>query len=338
MLSNLGKFSIALTIAAVIGSITLPLQAALLVSSRGDNSIKQYDETTGAYIQDFVTSGSGGLLSPQGLTLGPDGNLYVSSSNSIKKYDGTTGSYISTFAGGGIDVLFQPNGLVFGPDNNLYVSNTIRIGSTTSGAVIKYDPTTGNFLGGVVKGIQEPYEGLSRYTDVAFDSNGDLYTTFFGSRGIPGQVFKYDPTTGEELSSFQVGSPIGLAISSNDDIYVSDLGGFVYKQSATGSRTAFGSDELNPGTTGLTLGVDGSLFVAETSSNSVKKFDSDTGEYLGDFINSGSGGLSSPSYLTTANVPVPEPSSVLGIVATGGLFVGSTLQRQRNNRKKQPLG
>ena len=39
-------------------------------------------------IQDFVTSGSGGLLNPQGLTLGPDSNLYVSSSgtNSVKKY------------------------------------------------------------------------------------------------------------------------------------------------------------------------------------------------------------------------------------------------------------
>ena len=53
MLSNLGKFSIALTISAVIGSVTLPLQAALLVSSSNDNSIKQYDETTGAYNPGF---------------------------------------------------------------------------------------------------------------------------------------------------------------------------------------------------------------------------------------------------------------------------------------------
>lgn len=68
MLSNLGKFSIALNISAVVGPVTQPLQAALLVSSSNDNSIKQYDETIGAYIQDFVTSGSGGLLSPSYIT------------------------------------------------------------------------------------------------------------------------------------------------------------------------------------------------------------------------------------------------------------------------------
>ena len=70
ILSNLCKSSLALTIAA-IGSTTLPVQAALLVSSSNDNSIKQYDETTGAYIQDFVASGSGGLLNP----------LYVTTTN-----------------------------------------------------------------------------------------------------------------------------------------------------------------------------------------------------------------------------------------------------------------
>ncbi len=45
------------------------------------------------------------------------------------------------------------------------------------------------------------------------------------------------------------------------------------------------------------------------------------------------------SYSTSLGVqPVPEPSSVLGILALGGLFAGSALQRQRKNRKKYPLG
>lgn len=41
------------------------------------------------------------------------------------------------------------------------------------------------------------------------------------------------------------------------------------------------------------------------------------------------------SYSTSLGVqPVPEPSSVLGVVALGGLFARSALQRQRNKRKK----
>lgn len=45
------------------------------------------------------------------------------------------------------------------------------------------------------------------------------------------------------------------------------------------------------------------------------------------------------SYSTSLGVqPVPEPSSVLGIVALGGIFAGSALQRRRNKRKKQLSG
>ncbi len=344
-LSNLCKSPIALTIFAVISLITLPAQAALLVSSSSDNSIKQYDDTTGAYIRDFVTSGSGGLLSPQGLTLGPDGNLYVSSAgtNSVKKYDGTTGSYISDFVVSGSGTLYQPNGLTFGPDNNLYVANTIQssINGSASSAVIKYEGTTGNFITEVVNGIQDPFGSPSPYEDVAFDANGDLYTTFFAFRQGLGSVEKYDPTTGETIGGFSASPrPFGLVISSNGDIYASEFNGAVFRQTTTGLVQEFVpySSELSFGTRDLTFGTNGNLLVVDSSTNSIKEFDDETGDFLGNFIASNSGGLSSPSYLTTANVPVPEPSSVLGIVATGGLFVGSALQRQRNNRKQQPLG
>ncbi len=342
-LNNLCKSPIALTISAAIGLITLPAQAALLVSSSSDNSIKQYDDTTGAYIRDFVTSGSGGLLNPQGLTLGPDGNLYVSSSgtNSVKKYDGTTGNYVNDFVVSGSGTLYQPNGLTFGTDNNLYVANTIQSNSSESSAVIKYEGTTGNFISEVVNGTRDPFGSPSPYKDVAFDSNGDLYTTFFAFRQGSGSVEKYNPTTGEAIGGFSANArPFGLAISPNDDIYASDLSGAVFRQTTTGLVEAFipNESELSFGTRDLAFGTNGNLLVVDSSTNSIKEFDDETGDFLGNFIASNSGGLSSPSYLTTANVPVPEPSSVLGIVATGGLFVGSALQRQRNNRKQQPLG
>ena len=59
-------------------------EAELLVSNSSLNSILRYDGTTGAFIDAFVPGtneivGPGGLVTPLGLTFGPDGSLYVCS-------------------------------------------------------------------------------------------------------------------------------------------------------------------------------------------------------------------------------------------------------------------
>ena len=160
MHSNIVKSSLAITIFAAISSTILPVQAALLVSSSGDNSIKQYDEITGAYIRDFVTSSSGGLLNPQGLTLSTSGNLFVSSfgTDSVKEYNGTTGEYIGDFASSSSGLL-RPEGLTLGTDGSLFVVSN-RIPGTEVGmpgaeqrrsGVLQYD-TTGELLNTISTG------------------------------------------------------------------------------------------------------------------------------------------------------------------------------------------
>jgi len=79
----------------------------------------------------------------------------------------------------------------------------------------------------------------------------------------------------------------------------------------------------------VALGGNGNLFVSSSGTDSIKQYDGQTGNFLGDFVSSGSGGLSNPTFVTTANVPVPEPSSVLGVLAFGGLFAGGALRRKR---------
>jgi len=88
-----------------------------VASRRGNPAVLQYQgptgDTPGAFIDTFVAPGSGGMLIPQGLIFGPDGNgdgaqdLYVTNSEvnsggqakkgTVKRYDGMTGAFIDTF-------------------------------------------------------------------------------------------------------------------------------------------------------------------------------------------------------------------------------------------------
>src|SRR4051812_22066359 len=95
----------------------------VIVSSDFNNSVIEYT-TTGTFVKTLVPAGGGGLGSPQGITVGPDGNIYVSSATSdqVLRYapDGTPMGQFQT--GGGLD---QPWYLTFGPDKNLYVSSSL---------------------------------------------------------------------------------------------------------------------------------------------------------------------------------------------------------------------
>lgn len=108
--------------------------------SSGNERVLRYNGTTGAFIDTFVPSGSGGLNVPRSLAIGPGGDLLVSSelSNNVLRYNGTTGAFVSTFASGG--GLNAPRELQFGPDGSLYVS------STGSNRILRFDGTTGAFL------------------------------------------------------------------------------------------------------------------------------------------------------------------------------------------------
>lgn len=90
-------------------------QGSLFVASFANDDVRQFDATTGAFVQTFVTAGAGGLSGPRGLAFGPDGDLYVTSDgdDSVKRYDGIGGSFIETFVASGSGGLDQPFDLGF---------------------------------------------------------------------------------------------------------------------------------------------------------------------------------------------------------------------------------
>lgn len=277
-----------------------------LVSGYTSNNIVRYDAATGAVIDQFVPSGSGGLSRPEGLAIGPDGNLYVSSSNThrIKRYDGLTGAYLGNFATD--NGLEYPRGITFGPDGNLYVASS-------NDMVLRFNGTTGAFIDEFVK---SGTPGLIDPQDLVFRGDGKLYV----SNGWTHTVIRCNAQTGEYIDTF-VGSPEldvpqGMAFGADAHLYVADSDTncvFRYDGQTGALIDAF----VPPGYGGLNhaedvlFGPDGSLFVTSHYSDNVLRYNGGTGEFLGVFASGG--GLDAPTYI----LYVPEPGALVLLVITG---------------------
>jgi DNA-binding beta-propeller fold protein YncE len=160
------------------------------VTSGGTNSVLRYDGQTGAYLEIFISSGSGGLSMPTGLAFGPDGHVYVASfgSSKILRYDGHTGAFLDVFVPTGTGGLARPQTPVFGPDGYLYVAG--------NGRILRFHATTGKLIDIFV----DPESGgLQGVEGMAFGPDGHLYVSS-NSRG-QGSIRRYDGSTGRFLDS-----------------------------------------------------------------------------------------------------------------------------------------
>ncbi|MFO1487826.1 MAG: LamG-like jellyroll fold domain-containing protein [Verrucomicrobiota bacterium] len=268
--------------------------AYLLVSSVNSSEVKRYNGTSGAFIDNFVTAGSGGLALPEGLAIGPDGNLYVSSlgTDEVKRYSGTTGAFIDNFVTSGSGGLSDPIGLVFGSDGNLYVVSGV------TDEVKRYSGTTGAFIDSFVTSGSG---GLNEPSELVFGSDGNLYVSSYGTS----EVKRYTGTTGAFIDNFvTAGSgglsrPEGLMFGSDGNLYVSSFNTDEVKR-YHGTTGAFidtfvsaGSGGLN-GPVGLGFGPDGNLYVSSVGTVDVKRYNGTTGAFIDNFA---SGLFGSPTFL-----------------------------------------
>jgi len=169
-----------------IGQFNYPVGIAVDASGNvyvvdsGDQRVQKFDSSGNFLLQWYGPQG-GQILA------GRDGYIYTDYGNfSIGKYD-TNGVLQMTFGGAELDGV---RGLVMDSHGYLYARN----GGTTSATIVKYDPSTGAFLGNPISNVNGSYV-------LAIDSHDRLYlpTSLNLPRTAVIQVFE---TTGNLLGQY----------------------------------------------------------------------------------------------------------------------------------------
>ena len=212
--------------------------------SNSNNKVFRLDGKTGA-IKKVVLSGLNGA---DGITIGPDGNLYIANATEILRctLEGEprpgAEQLGNVFTRGGD--LSTASGLTFGPDGNLYVA------SQNWRRILRYSGHSGQFMDVFHSGeINTP-------GNIAFGPDGNLYVACIsGATFTPdsGYIAQLDGKTGDKISNFapDAKGAMGLAFGPNGNLFVSSYW--------TGEITQF------DGKTGASLGMvaknpDGSAF------------------------------------------------------------------------------
>ena len=108
--------------------------------------------------------------------------------------------------------------------------------------------------------------GLHQVDNPVFDSAGNLYLTYSGTRGqqVPVSIFRVTPGGSRESFSSSITNPTSMAFSPNGELYVSSrFEGAVYRLSDDGRAEVYASD-LGIAC-GLACAPDGTLFVGDRS-------------------------------------------------------------------------
>jgi gliding motility-associated-like protein len=242
------------------------------------------------------------LNNPRGVVKDKSGNLFVANYSNHNILKITPSGIVTVFAGinqagtadgpGDVANIINPNGIAIDKDDNLYVSDG-------NNAIRKISPSgyvytlAGQPLAGTLDGIG-PAARFNRPAGLAVDKDGNIYVADQGGFVIRKITPNGQVTTIAGSGNFGTGDgngtaanfqyPVGITVDASGNLYVTDGGvgavrrispdgevktiaggGPIGVESGIGTGVHFGSPS------GITIGPDGNLYVAEYDKNSIKQ-------------------------------------------------------------------
>jgi hypothetical protein len=301
--------------------------------------VDRFDSSTGAVIQTNGHNAFANLSGATGVTVGPDGLVYVATSDPgsdpnlavVNRYNATTGQQIGgafiPFANDASQ-LSNAQGIAFGPDGNFYVADegddgSVKAFNSSGDYLTKYLTTGGNAEA------------------VAFDPAlpGDV---FVATGGTIEQIdlVTHDDSIVVQGSSDTFSNAGDLAFGPDGKLYVLDVSGAapqILRYNADGTDqtvfTDFSSPSFSPAVfqpADMAFGPAGHLYV---SGQALESLSSQQGEILqlsadGSTSNEFVTNLNAPGFLAFA--PVPEPASLAIFVGSLAILGGRRSVRRRS--------
>ena len=292
----------------------------LYIGDGGDNTIKSFNATTGAFQAASDGPVISGLAGPRGLVKS-GGELLVVNQNvnlpipgEVLRYSAATGAFLGALISAtDKDAPFAPDGLVLGLDDDLFIGNVTTANGRSHGELVRYS-SDGTFLSASrAKGFQNKDFHVR---GVVVGPDDLLYVSVRSLKtGLGGAVLRFN-ADGSFLDVFveddggfgRLNRPDGLVFESDGCLYVTSFraapgdtdsiriynpaGGFVSKI------------DLHNGTTdprvfaqSLLFGPSGKLFVPLNNTGEVRSYNSPTTGDYGVFVAPG-GPLLGPVYMT----------------------------------------
>jgi hypothetical protein len=317
-LVNLNPRAILTALLACATWVATGHQAAAQILFVGDDTnghVQKFDALTGAFLGNFAT-----ITSPHvgGMAYGPNGNFFVAhrmgfaqDPRIISELNPITGALIRNY-----DPGTPATALAFTAGGDMLVT------SYSTGNIRRLDLTTG---------ASTPFASLFEAVGIAVAGNGDVFVSSFAL----GTLSRYD-SAGVLLGAINIGGlATGLSFGRDGFLYVPvESADHVLRVNPITLASSTFINAASGGLDGprdLSFGYDGNLYVISGWNDAVKKYDGQTGAFLGNFVPSGGGGMVDPHYLLFGPTPVPEPSSLLlaGLASAGIARLCRCRQRNR---------